>query len=119
MARYPTVEKVVNNYRAYRRDHGGNAATDSANDLAATFVELNGHEVRAERIGNGNRTSTHKGAPLKAYAIHALCTNSSVGMWHALAHEPAPAFHHRCSELSGVFGPARTAAHLFSHDRSR
>ncbi len=71
MVRYPTVEKVVNNYRAYRLEHGVDPNTDSAADLAATFEQLNGHEAWAKRIGNGNRTSTHKGAPLKAYAIEA------------------------------------------------
>ena len=71
MVRYPTVEKVVNNYRAYRCEQGGDPNTDSAADLAATFEQLNGHEVWAKRIGNGNRTSTHKGSPLKAYAIEA------------------------------------------------
>ncbi len=71
MVRYPTVEKVVNNYRAYRREHGADPNADSAADLAATFAQLNGHEAWAKRIGNGNRTSTHKGAPLKAYAIEA------------------------------------------------
>lgn len=71
MVRYPTVEKVVNNYCAYRREHGGDPNTDSAADLAATFEQLNGHEAWAKRIGNGNRTSTHKGAPLKAFAIKA------------------------------------------------
>lgn len=71
MVRYPTVEKVVRNYRAYRRDLGGDPNTDSAADLAATFEQLGGHEAWAERISNGNKTSTHKGAPLKAYAIEA------------------------------------------------
>lgn len=71
MVRYPTVEKVVNNYRAYRREQGADPNTDSAADLVATFEQLNGHEAWAKRIGNGNRTSTHKGAPLKAYAIEA------------------------------------------------
>lgn len=71
MVRYSTVEKVVNNYRAYRRDQGGNADADSADVLAATFAELGGHKAWAARIGNGNRTSTHAGAPLKACAIEA------------------------------------------------
>jgi hypothetical protein len=71
MVRYPTVEKVVSNYRAYRRQQGGDPNTDSAVDLAATFAQLKGPEAWAARIGNGNRTSAHKGAPLKAYAIEA------------------------------------------------
>ncbi|BBX86914.1 hypothetical protein [Mycolicibacterium aubagnense] len=69
MVRYPTVENVISNYRAYRRERGGDPNKDSAADLAATFDQLNGHEAWAKRIGNGNRTSTAKGAPLKAYAI--------------------------------------------------
>ena len=74
MIKYPTVVKAVNNYRAYRTQQGGDASTDSAADLAKTFAELNGHEAWAERIGNGNRTSTHNGAPLKAFAIEAEAT---------------------------------------------
>ena len=76
MVRYPTVEKVVKNYRACRREHGADPNTDSAADLAATFEQLNGHEAWAKRIGNGNRTSTHEGAPLKPYAIEAEANRS-------------------------------------------
>jgi hypothetical protein len=79
MVRYPTVEKVVRNYRDFRREQGGNPNTDSAVDLAATFTQLKGHQAWAERIGNGNRTSTHKGAPLKAYAIEAEA-NGMIGV---------------------------------------
>ncbi|WP_141564357.1 hypothetical protein [Mycolicibacterium palauense] len=61
MVRYPTVEKVVNNYRDYRREQGRDPNADSTADLAATFDQLGGHEAWAERIGNGNRTSTHRG----------------------------------------------------------
>ncbi|GFM17881.1 MULTISPECIES: hypothetical protein [Mycobacteriaceae] len=75
MVRYPTVEKVVKNYRAYRREHGADPNADSAADLAATFAQLGGHEAWAKRIGNGNRTSTHRGAPLKAYAIEVEAKN--------------------------------------------
>jgi hypothetical protein len=71
MVRYSTVEKVLRNYRAYRRDQGGDPNTDTAVDLAATFAHLKGHVAWAKRIGTGNKTSTHKGAPLKAYAIEA------------------------------------------------
>jgi hypothetical protein len=69
--KYPSVVNVVNRYRAYRSEQGGNASSDSANDLVATFAELGGDAAWATRIGNGNKTSTHKGAPLKAYAIEA------------------------------------------------
>lgn len=86
MVRYPTVVKVLRNYRAYRREQGGNPNTDSAVDLAATFAELKGHEAWAERIGNGNRTSTHKGAPLKAYAIEAEA-NGMIGVGVATAQD--------------------------------
>lgn len=71
MVRYSTVEQVLRNYRTYRREHGGDPNTDSAADLAATFKELKGHMAWAKRIGTRNKTSTHKGAPLKAYAIEA------------------------------------------------
>ncbi|MDZ4235388.1 MAG: hypothetical protein U1C73_16880 [Dietzia sp.] len=69
--KYPSVVNVVNRYRAYRSEQGGSADSDSAEDLLAAFAELGGHEAWAERIGNGNRTSTSKGAPLKVYAIEA------------------------------------------------
>jgi hypothetical protein len=68
---YVSVVNVVNRYRAYRSMQGGNADTDSATQLVATFAELGGVATWADRIGNGNKTSTHKGAPLKAYAIEA------------------------------------------------
>ncbi|MDX1870692.1 hypothetical protein SBI67_01035 [Mycolicibacterium sp. 120266] len=45
MVRHPTVEKVVNNYRSYRREQGGDSNTDTAADLAARFEQLNGHEA--------------------------------------------------------------------------
>lgn len=71
MVKYSTVEKVVDNYRAYRRDQGGDANTDGVRELIATFAELNGHEPWADRIGTRNRTSPSMGAPLKSYAIEA------------------------------------------------
>jgi hypothetical protein len=67
--KYPSVVNVVNRYRTYRTGQGGRASTDSASDLLATFAELGGHEAWAQRIGNGNRTSTHATAPLKSFAI--------------------------------------------------
>ncbi|MGV0837402.1 hypothetical protein [Mycolicibacterium thermoresistibile] len=79
MVRYPTVEKVVAQYRAYRVEQGGDPETDSAHDLLATFDQLGGHQGWAERLGNGNRTSTHAGAPLKAYAIEAEA-NGMIGV---------------------------------------
>jgi hypothetical protein len=69
--KYPSVVNVVNRYRAYRSEQGGNASSDSANDLTATFAELGGPEGWAVRIGNGNKTSTQRDAPLKSFAIEA------------------------------------------------
>lgn len=67
--RYPSVEKVVARYRAYRRGRNGDPNTDGVPDLLATFEDLGGPERWAEGIGNGHRTSTRAGAPLKAVAI--------------------------------------------------
>jgi hypothetical protein len=67
--RYSSVENVVTRYRAYRAEQGGDANTDSADALLQTFAELGSPEDWAARIGNGNRTSTQPGAPLKAVAI--------------------------------------------------
>ena len=66
----PRVANVVTSYRAYRREKGADPNADSAQDLAATFVILAALR-RGPRIGNGNGTSTHKGAPLRALAIQA------------------------------------------------
>ncbi|WP_245672972.1 hypothetical protein [Aldersonia kunmingensis] len=71
MVTYSTVEKVVDRYRAYRREQGGDADTDGAEELAATFAELDGHEAWADRIGTRNRTAPTKEAPLKSFAIEA------------------------------------------------
>jgi hypothetical protein len=69
--KYPSVANVVTRYRAYRREQGADPYTDTAQDLATTFVDLGGPEAWSARIGNGNRTSTQKGAPLKSVAIEA------------------------------------------------
>ncbi|QZH65033.1 hypothetical protein [Mycolicibacterium farcinogenes] len=67
--RYAAVEKVVVRYRAYRRDRGGDPNTDGVPELLDTFEVTGGPEAWAEAIGNGHRTSTRAGAPLKAVAI--------------------------------------------------
>lgn len=67
--KYPSVEKVVARYRTYRRDHGGDPNSDGMPELLATFAETGGPDGWVEKIGNGHRTSTHAGAPLKAAAI--------------------------------------------------
>lgn len=67
--KYPSVEKVVARYRAYRRDRGGDPNTDGTAELLDTFTATSGPEGWAEKIGNGHRTSTRAGAPLKAAAI--------------------------------------------------
>lgn len=69
--KYKSVENVIVKYRQYRKDGGSSAETDGANDLASTFDALGGSSGWADRIGNGNRTSTKAGAPLKALAIDA------------------------------------------------
>lgn len=65
---YTSVGKVLDRYRAYRREQGGEPATDGAAELLATFEELGGPDPWASRIGTRNRTST-RGGILKAEAI--------------------------------------------------
>jgi len=66
---YTSVVNVVNGYRRYQRQQGGNPETDGAPELAATFDDLDGPDGWAREIGNQNKTSTRAGAPLKALAI--------------------------------------------------
>ena len=68
---YASVTNVVNRYRKYRRDQGGDPSTDTAHDLAATFEELKGHKAWAVKIGNDNKKSTDAGGTLKDFAIEA------------------------------------------------
>lgn len=78
---YSSVEKVVARYRAYRRGHGGEPNTDGVPELLATFDELGGPDGWSQKIGNGNRTSSRAGAPLKAAAIlHAAKTLAAEGV---------------------------------------
>jgi len=67
--RYSSVVNVVTRYTEHRATAGGDALRDGIDELLATFEELGGSEGWAGRIGNKNRTSTAKGAPLKATAI--------------------------------------------------
>ena len=66
---YSSVEKILDRYRAYRAEQGGDAGDDTATDLLATFDEVGGPEQWADRIGNRKPTSTSANAPLKAAAI--------------------------------------------------
>lgn len=66
---YASVEKVVARYKAYRRAQGSDPNTDGVAELLVTFRELDDPSGWAQKIGNGNRTSTRAGAPLKAEAI--------------------------------------------------
>lgn len=68
--RYPAVEKVVARYRSYRRDRGGDPNIDGTAELLDTFKDCGGPDGWSKKIGNGHRTSTRAGAPLKAVAIH-------------------------------------------------
>lgn len=68
--KYPSVEKVVARYVDYREKQKANAYTDGTEELLATFKATGGPQDWAETIGNGHRTSTRAGAPLKAVAIH-------------------------------------------------
>lgn len=65
---YSSVGKVLDRYRAYRREQDSEPAADGAAELLATFDECDGPDGWAARIGTRNRTSTRGGA-LKAEAI--------------------------------------------------
>ncbi|MPV35648.1 heme peroxidase [Georgenia subflava] len=67
--RYGSVVKVVSRYCHHRDRDGGDAYTDGLSELRTTFDELGVAEWSAT-IGNGHRTSTAPGAPLKAEAIY-------------------------------------------------
>lgn len=66
---YTSVGNVIDSYRAYRRVRKGDPHTDGTAELLKTFTDLGGSSGWAKEIGNGNRTSTRAGAPLKAEAI--------------------------------------------------
>lgn len=65
---YSSVGKVLDRYRAYRREQRGEPAIDGVAELLATFDELDGPDGWAARIGTRNRTST-RGGVLKSEAI--------------------------------------------------
>ncbi|ORI24681.1 heme peroxidase [Rhodococcus erythropolis] len=69
-AHYNSVKNVLRHYIEYRQAQGGNADTDNAGALLGTFTELGGPQQWAEMTNNRKPTSTSKGAPLKAAAIH-------------------------------------------------
>ncbi|SET33303.1 hypothetical protein [Geodermatophilus poikilotrophus] len=65
---HSVVEAVVGRYRAYRATSGGNADTDGAVELLASFRDL-GTEGWMKQIGTRNRTPPRPGAPFKAEVI--------------------------------------------------
>lgn len=69
--RYSSVRVVITRYHAYRSQQGANPGSDTASDVVESFGTLHGVENWAHEIGTRNRTSSHRGAPLKAEAIHA------------------------------------------------
>jgi hypothetical protein len=73
-ARYSSVVNTISRYREYRKQRGGDADTDGADELAATITEVGGPDAWAIHIGNRRPTSTKPGAPLKAETIAALAT---------------------------------------------
>ncbi|MDH6244190.1 heme peroxidase [Mycobacterium sp. OTB74] len=68
-ARYLTVEKVVQRYRAFRAGQGGDADADGAPQLLTTVEQLGGPQRWAADIGNRRPTSTAKNAPLRSEAL--------------------------------------------------
>lgn len=67
--KYGSVRRVAERYRNYRMAQDGEPASDGADVLLTTFAELGGPEAWAGMIGNQNKTSSARGAPLKALAI--------------------------------------------------
>lgn len=70
---YGSVGKVLDRYRAYRREQGGEPAADGTAELLGTFYECGGPDGWAARIGTRNRTST-RGGILKSEAIRDVAT---------------------------------------------
>lgn len=68
-ARYTSVTNVIDRYRAYRAEQGGDANTDGVDELLTTVDQLGGADAWATRIGNRRPTSTAQNAPLKSVAI--------------------------------------------------
>lgn len=68
-ARYTSVINIVDRYRAYRAEQGGDADTDGVDELLTTVDQLGGTDAWATRIGNRRPTSTAQNAPLKSAAI--------------------------------------------------
>lgn len=69
-AHYNSVKNVLRHYIDFRQAQGGDADTDNAGALLDTFDELGGPQEWAAMTNNRKPTSTTKGAPLKAAAIH-------------------------------------------------
>jgi hypothetical protein len=69
--RYGGVKKVLERDVNYRTTQGGDPSTDGTKELLQTFDGLATPEPWAEAIGNKHKTSTSKGAPLKAVAVRA------------------------------------------------
>ncbi|MDR0592889.1 MAG: hypothetical protein LBG60_06465 [Bifidobacteriaceae bacterium] len=65
--RYSNVIEVVDRYRDFRRAEGGDADTDGARELAATFAM--GLDSWIERIGNHQRAFARRDAPYKADVV--------------------------------------------------
>jgi hypothetical protein len=71
-ARYSSVVNIINRYRGYRKQRGGDADTDGTDELAATITEAGGPDAWGTQIGNRRPTSTKPGAPLKAETVATL-----------------------------------------------
>lgn len=74
-AHYSSVVNVVRRYRDARRAAGGDADADGTAELLASMDAHGGPDGWASTIGNRRPTSTAKGAPLKAAAIHNLASD--------------------------------------------
>lgn len=66
---YGGVRHVVHRYREHRAAQDGDADTDGAVELAATFADLGSVEIWAGTIGTHNRVYARADAPLKAEVI--------------------------------------------------
>lgn len=66
--KYKGVERVLDRYRAARRDEGGEPSKDNSADLLAVIDAAGGPAAWADALGNRQLTSTRSGV-LKAQAV--------------------------------------------------
>ncbi|MDR1393645.1 MAG: hypothetical protein LBJ62_06735 [Bifidobacteriaceae bacterium] len=77
--RYANIQEIIGRYREARQAEGGDADTDGADQLAASFAV--GLDNWMNRIGNRQRVYSRTQAPYKADVVHqAALTAQTVGI---------------------------------------